>query len=96
VYYRTFAPPPELRDKPKSYRGPQRSLLHRTLRIGIRRKGSSVVPGSRAMLYCPGVATPSEAFSVLDAGVHALKFPLLKLLARLVSKQCWLFRPKEP
>ena len=26
------------------------------------------------MLYCPGVATPSEAFAALDAGAHALKF----------------------
>ena len=29
---------------------------------------------SQAMLYCPGVATPSEAFSALGAGAHALKF----------------------
>ncbi len=26
------------------------------------------------MLYCPGIATPSEAFSALAAGAHALKF----------------------
>jgi len=25
-------------------------------------------------IYCPGVATPSEAFSALGAGAHALKF----------------------
>lgn len=31
----------------------------------------SIVQG---MLYCPGVATPSEAFTALDAGAHALKF----------------------
>ena len=29
---------------------------------------------SHNQLYCPGVATPSEAFSALDAGANALKF----------------------
>lgn len=29
---------------------------------------------SHGMLYCPGIATPSEAFAALEAGAHALKF----------------------
>ncbi len=31
---------------------------------------------TQGLLYCPGVATPTEAFAALDAGAHALKlFP---------------------
>lgn len=46
----------------------------------------ALVCRDKSVVYCPGIATPSEAFAALEAGAHALKLFPAELITPTVVK----------